>query len=146
MRPCKRRVLLPDPTCQTKRILSSMLESSRLTAPRLPPRRPPVRAAATPEHASIALRSNGCARTRRDAGVDGETPPTVDLTGDDPVRLVDAAALATKRGGGRAERQTSRRQIRQRNVEPLWSPVVAAAIRTAGPRPRVTRRPTPLEP
>jgi len=28
-----------------------------------------------------------------DAGVDGETPPTVDATGNDPVRLVDAAAL-----------------------------------------------------
>jgi N-acyl homoserine lactone hydrolase len=35
-----------------------MLESSRLIAPRLPPRHPRVRAAATPEHASIALRSN----------------------------------------------------------------------------------------
>src|SRR6266542_6415522 len=32
MRPCKRTVLLPDPTCQAKRVLSSMLESSRLTA------------------------------------------------------------------------------------------------------------------
>jgi hypothetical protein len=31
-----------------------------------------------------------------DAGVDGETPPTVDATGNDPVRLVDAAALATR--------------------------------------------------
>jgi hypothetical protein len=50
------------------------------------------------------------------------------LTGDDPVRLVDAAALAK-----------SRRQIRQQNVEPLWSPVVA----TDSKRPQMERAQKP---
>jgi len=57
-----------------------------------------------------------------DAGVDGETPPTVDATGNDPVRLVDAAALDEIEEADRAGRQTSRRQMRQRNVEPFMEP------------------------
>jgi hypothetical protein len=74
MRPCKRTVLLPDPTCQA-RVLSSMLESSRLTARRLP----------------IALGTNAMWTNATATPVStARLPPTVDATSNNPVRLVHA--------------------------------------------------------